>query len=160
MWTCKFCGENISDTFDVCWKCDKENDWLNAEATGVDEENGLSFNATDELDGKYKSLKKARNILSLILSISLAYFLLFPSLTPEGAIRKYVFVRGHLISALILEIEHTKGNEPTNKEFQPQGKQFFVRGYVDGVTGMEVMFFYLKKSPLLGWYVESAVTGP
>jgi len=153
MWKCKFCGENISDTFDVCWKCNKEHDWSNATAKGVNKEND-SFNETNESDGRYRSLKKARNILALVLSISLTYFLLFPSLTPEGAIRKYVFVRGHFVSALTLDIEHP------SKKLRNQEQLFFVKGYVDRVTGMEVMFFYLKKSPVLGWHVDSAVTGP
>jgi len=80
--------------------------------------------------------------------------LLFPSPTPEAAIRKYVFLQGFSpVEAFCLRIKRGDYVDPR------YGRQFFVEGFYDPETGAQICFFYLKKGPT-GWYVVSAGTGP
>ncbi|ADG82469.1 hypothetical protein [Thermincola potens] len=100
-------------------------------------------------------LKKITIILTSLVVIGALVFIILnlPSGTPEKAIMKYVLLKGNPTEAFNLRIT------PTNFEDKNYGKQFIVEGYYDNETGMEIRFFYLKKSDR-GWYVETAGTGP
>lgn len=81
-------------------------------------------------------------------------YLLSPSATPEAAIRKHVFLQGLSPGeAFHLRIKRGDYVDPH------YGRQFVVEGFRSNGTGMEIRFFYLKKTPA-GWYVVSAGTGP
>lgn len=96
-------------------------------------------------------------LLALFLSAGLLAglgYLLSPSATPEAAIRKYVFLQGlSPVEAFHLRIK--RGDYVDSR----CGRQFFVEGFHAPGTGMQLCFFYLKKTPV-GWYVVSAGTGP
>ncbi|WP_445952200.1 hypothetical protein [Thermodesulfitimonas sp.] len=48
---------------------------------------------------------------------------------------------------------------PTDYVDRNYGQQFIVEGFRGNTTGMELRFFYLKKTAA-GWSVVSAGTGP
>lgn len=85
--------------------------------------------------------------------ISLNLYLSSPSQTPQKAIQKYVFKQGNPIEAFNLQIRATEIDDGVS------GQQYTVRGFYDNATGMEIMFFYLKKCNNT-WQVISAGTGP
>jgi hypothetical protein len=92
-------------------------------------------------------------LVVLVIAIAGTYYFRIASSTPEGAIRKYVILKGNIIEAQKLDIKTTRHVDPNH------GQQFIVRGYHGRATGMEVTFFYLKQTSD-GWRVESAGTGP
>ncbi|RPF42694.1 hypothetical protein EDD75_1802 [Thermodesulfitimonas autotrophica] len=96
-------------------------------------------------------------MLALFLSVGLLAglgYLRSPSATPEAAIRKYVFLQGlSSVEAFHLRIKRGDYVDPR------YGQQFVVEGFRGNGTGMEIHFFYLKKTPV-GWRVVSAGTGP
>ncbi|MGQ9826205.1 MAG: hypothetical protein ACUVSK_14700, partial [Desulfotomaculales bacterium] len=110
--------------------------------------------------GREKFMKKPGKFglqLALFLAVGLLAglgCLLSPSPTPEAAIRKDVFLRG-LSPGEAFHLRIKRGDY-----VDPQyGQQFVVEGFRDNGTGMEIQFFYLKKTPG-GWRVVSAGTGP
>ncbi|PKM45992.1 MAG: hypothetical protein CVV03_05810 [Firmicutes bacterium HGW-Firmicutes-8] len=95
--------------------------------------------------------KKLYIFIGIILVIIISYYTL---LTPEGAIRKYVFLKINLADAFTLKIKPGDYNDPK------YGKQYYVEGVVDRRSGGTVNFFYLKQNNYGRWYVNSSGSGP
>lgn len=104
-----------------------------------------------------KNRRKFGFLLALFLAAGLLAglgYLFSPSATPEAAIRKYIFLQGlSPVEAFHLRIKRGDYVDPR------YGQQFIVEGFRGNATGMEICFFYLKKTSA-GWYVISAGTGP
>lgn len=96
------------------------------------------------------------NIKRIILRIIIAGVLLaslISFLTPELAIRRYVFLHFKPIQSLTIEIHNMNRNDHT------YGHLFDVKGYEDPQTKDELGVFYLKKYGFM-WNVSSVGTGP
>jgi hypothetical protein len=92
-------------------------------------------------------------LVVLVIAITGIFYFRVASSTPEGAIQKYIILKGNIIEVRKLAIETTSHVDSN------LGHQFIVRGYHDRTTGMDVTFFYLKQTSD-GCRVESAGTGP
>lgn len=104
-------------------------------------------------------LKMKRKKLYVIAGIILFLFISLynlPEYTSEGAIRKYVFLKGNIFEAFTLSIG-SSGYVDGGK----LGKQYFVNGVTDEKSGGgSLSFFYLKKDKHGKWYVSSCGSGP
>jgi len=73
--------------------------------------------------------------------------------TPEGAIRRYMFLKLHPISAVTSEITDLGLHLPMD------GHLYHATKYVSREAGGEIGFFYVKKKGPF-WFVESAGSAP
>lgn len=72
--------------------------------------------------------------------------------SPEWAIRRYMFLHLHPVSAVTSDITDLGF-------FAMDGHLYHATDYKDRATGEEISFFYLKKKGPF-WYVASAGSGP
>lgn len=87
-------------------------------------------------------MKKKRNWLTLAAIILVMYVLFFPTITPELAIRKYMFFTLHPIKAFTAKLQN-------NDNISSYGNQYYVGDLRKSFISVQ------KKS--LGWYVTSAL---
>lgn len=95
-------------------------------------------------------------LVTILVLLTIYYFLEWSSYTPTGAIRKYVFFEINKFEAFSLSVR-TSGCVDGGK----LGKQYFVNGVTDEKSGGGLInFFYLKKDKYGKWYVSSCGSGP
>lgn len=73
--------------------------------------------------------------------------------SPEWAIRRYMFLHLHPVSAVTTDITDT------GLHYAIDGRLYHATGYKERATGGEISFFFLKKKGPF-WYVASAGSGP
>ena len=96
-------------------------------------------------------IRKRTVILAAAILIVLLWIASFFS--PEGAIRRYMFLKLHPVSAVTTEITDL------GLYFPRDGHLYHATKYVSRATGGEIGFFYVKKKGPF-WFVESAGSGP
>jgi hypothetical protein len=96
-------------------------------------------------------IRKRTPLLAAAILIVLLWIASFFS--PEGAIRRYMFLKLHPISAVTSEITDLGAHLAID------GHLYHATKYVDRATGGEISFFYVKKKGPF-WLVESAGSGP
>jgi hypothetical protein len=90
--------------------------------------------------------KHLNKCILIVIGLALLYVVIFPSITPELAVRKSMFI-SHPIHAIFDSIE-----EGNIKDDPMYGDLYFA-------NQLELSFIYVKKNKL-GWYVTSSGTGP
>jgi|CeladaMinimDraft_18_1061708.scaffolds.fasta_scaffold02031_1 hypothetical protein len=96
-------------------------------------------------------IRKRTVVLAAVLLVVLLWAASFFS--PEGAIRRYMFLHLHPVSAFTSKITDL------GVHFAINGHLYHATDYVDRATGEEIPFFYVKKDGPF-WYVSSAGSGP
>lgn len=90
---------------------------------------------------------KKKNLLIIFIIVVVVYIVLFPSPSPEIAIRKYLFLSFQPIGATFEKIQ-----EGIIKNDPKYGDLYIV-------NSLDKPFIYVKKN-FLGWRVDSTGSGP
>ncbi|SFA76251.1 hypothetical protein SAMN05216312_101339 [Cohnella sp. OV330] len=93
--------------------------------------------------------KGTRKIALAVILLLIVYFLFFPSITPQLAVRKQLLISFHPIKAVTVEVRQGK-----NKHDPKYGDLYEVSD-----PDIAESFIYVKKS-WLGWRVTSVGSGP
>lgn len=98
-------------------------------------------------------MKRKKKIAATVCGVTLVVLWLISFLSPELAIRRYVFFHLRPIQSIQIDIHNM---ERLDREY---GHLYNVNGYVNHQTKDELNVFYLKRHGMI-WTVDSVGTGP